>query len=240
MSRNSNLCLYMLASLRQPALNAAIAAGALSKSDIAVVNALRSGGGHRAAHGKMIGAIRKQFTERAQHDAQVRKAVEDYARAAVKKETEKMSLTDHVLADRVDKARTEQKLYGDLIKAYAKEHPLASRQDCVDAILLGPIGKKLVELDREIDALAKAKNTLAQPPHTGAIDFSQPGVRGRTGYSSADNDTHPQNPDDGEGVTIHDYHQLLEDLKSGKVPWNDPKVSALVALERKHVFEKNT
>jgi hypothetical protein len=64
-------------------------------------------------------------------------------------------------------------------------------------------------------------------------------VLGRTGYDASVSDNHPQNPDDGEDVAIHDHNQLLEDLKSGKVPWNDPRASALVALERKRIFEKN-
>jgi hypothetical protein len=64
-------------------------------------------------------------------------------------------------------------------------------------------------------------------------------TRGRIGYDSSVDDRPPHNPDKDEAPTIRDHHQLLDDIKSGKVLWNDPKVSALVALERKQIFEKN-
>jgi hypothetical protein len=238
---NSNLVLATIACLSQRALAAAIASGALSKSDVAVVNGLRAGRralGHQVAHRKLVGAIRKQFVERAEHDDRVRKAIKAYARDAVKKETE-MAMS-RVVADRVEKARAEQQLYGDLIKAYAREHPGATKADCIDKILFGAGAKRLVELDREIDALAKAKNmnTLPQPGATSNINFNTP-VHGRTGYDSSVADTHPRNQAVGENPIIRDHHQLLDDIASGKVLWNDPKVSALVALERKRIFEND-
>jgi hypothetical protein len=47
----------------------------------------------------------------------------------------------------------------------------------------------------------------------------------------------PHNPDVGEDISIKDHNQLLEDIKSGKVPFSDPRVSMLVRLERKMKFE---
>jgi hypothetical protein len=232
MARNSNLALATMACLSQRALNATIASGVLSKSDLAVINGLRAGGGAEAAHDRLVGAVRKQFVER----DLVRKVIEAYARAAVNKETE-MTLT-RVVADRVEKAGTEQKLYSDLIKAYQREHPGATRADCIDKVLFGPGAKRLVELDHEIGALAKAKNTLPQP-RTADIDFSQPGVRGRTGYDSSVNDSPPHNPDAGENPVIRDHHQLLADIAAGKVNETDPKFKALRELELKRLYQKD-
>jgi len=171
MARTSTLALATMACMNQRAVDAAIDSGALTKRDIAVVNGLRAGGGGVVAHRKLVGAIRKQFAER----DQARKAIEAYARDRVRKETE-MTLTDRVLVDRVEKARTEQKLYSDLIKAYQREHPGATRADCIDKVLFGPGAKRLVELDREIGALAKLginrnDNTLPQ---------ERPGTMART------------------------------------------------------------
>src|SRR5215467_6790771 len=132
MARTSTLALATMACMNQRAVDAAIDSGALTKRDIAVVNGLRAGGGGVVAHRKLVGAIRKQFAER----DQARKAIEAYARDRVRKETE-MTLTDRVLVDRVEKARTEQKLYSDLIKAYQREHPGATRADCIDKVLFG-------------------------------------------------------------------------------------------------------
>jgi hypothetical protein len=236
MARTSTLALATMACMNQRAVDAAIDSGALTKRDIAVVNGLRARGGGVVAHRKLVGAIRKQFAER----DQARKEIEAYARDRVKKETEMTlaKLTDRVVADRVEKARAEQQLYSELIKTYQREHPGATKADCIDKVLFGAGAKRLVELDREIGALAKAKNTLPQP-RTADIDFSQPGVHGRTGYDASVSGTHPQNPDVGEEISIRDHHQVLNDIKSGKLLWNDPKVQALVALERKRIFEND-
>jgi hypothetical protein len=64
-------------------------------------------------------------------------------------------------------------------------------------------------------------------------------VRGRTGYDASVDGRPPHNPDKGENPIIRDHHQLLDDIKSGKVAYNDPKASALVALERKRIFDKS-
>jgi hypothetical protein len=236
MKRNSNLALATMACLSQRALDAAADAGCLSKSDLRTIAGLRASGGRCSgdiAKSRLMGSVRKQFAER---DV-LRKAIEAHARDAASKETEMTE--DRVVADRVEKARTEQRLYADLIKAYAAEHPGATKADCIDAVLLGPVGKRMVELDRAIDALAKAKNTLAQPGPTTNIDFGTPGVRGGTGYDASVADTHPRNQAAGENPIIRDHHETLNAIKSGKLLWNDPKVQALVALERKRIFEND-
>jgi hypothetical protein len=92
----------------------------------------------------------------------------------------------------------------------------------------------MVDLERRMAKLGGG--TLPRHRSTADIDFSQPGIRGRTGYDASVDGRPPHNPDKGEEPTIHDHNQLLEDIKSGKVPFSDPRVSALVRLERKRNF----
>jgi hypothetical protein len=99
-----------------------------------------------------------------------------------------------------------------------------------------------MDLERQLDELVKADNTLPTPRqgtmHRTHNDDAPP-IRGRVGYDRSVAVTHPKNPDNGEEVTIHDQNEILEGLKSGKIPYNDPRASAQVALERKRIFDNN-
>lgn len=146
--------------------------------------------------------------------------------------------TADLVAERVNKARDMQLMLGDAIKKYQAAYPGCNRADAIDKILFSPTVRQMVENEHRLDELMKlGGGKLPQPRATTDIDFSQPGVRGRTGYDANVAATHPKNPGKGEEVTIHDQNEVLEGIKSGRIPYNDPRVSAQVALERKRIFE---
>ncbi len=84
--------------------------------------------------------------------------------------------------------------------------------------------------------IRKLGGGLKQNTHQEWLDSFKKPLRGTAGYDSSIDGRPPRNPDAGEDVTIHDQNQLLEDIKSGKVPFSDPRVSALHRLERKMKF----
>ncbi len=109
-----------------------------------------------------------------------------------------------------------------------------------------------INLFAKIGDLVKAERRLTELQKLGGGSLSTPRpramhrthndaapVRGQTGYDAGVDDRRPFNPDSGENPIIRDHHQALDDIKSGKLLWNDPKVHTLVALERKRIFEND-
>jgi hypothetical protein len=144
----------------------------------------------------------------------------------------------------VAKSRDVQAALREAIAAHRVAHPGRNRQDAIDAVLLsGPIAD-LHKSERCLAEMEKGRANRQGSQHAAAasrndrIDFMTP-IRGQTGYDASVDGRRPHDPHKGETPIIRDHHQVLDDIKSGKLLWNDPKVSALVALERKQIFEKN-
>jgi hypothetical protein len=170
--------------------------------------------------------------------ASARTLIEDYARIRVEEVLPMPSL----LEQNVGKAADTQRALREAIAEYQAAHPGCNRQDAIDKILLSPAVGDLVKAERRLTELQKLGGGSLPTPRPGAMHRTHNDaapVRGRTGYDAGVDDRRPFNPDSGENPIIRDHHQVLDDIKSGKVLWNDPKVSALVALERKQIFEKN-
>jgi hypothetical protein len=175
----------------------------------------------------------KYFSKRRAPYLYVKKAGAGSASVPIGPDETEESVVD-LLEERVSKARSTQAMLGDAIKKYQAARPGCNRADAIDKILFSPVVSQMVELEHRIDKLGAGG--LPQHRATTDIDFSQPGTRGRIGYDASVADTHPQHQDAGEEPTIHDHNQLLADIASGKIPFSDPRVSALVRLERKRVF----
>jgi hypothetical protein len=218
----------------------------LTKHEVAAINSLRGGDQTGAvARKKIHAAVRKQFEQ----TQTLRASIFQYAKARFAKQQETQPMTtsaDSLLEERIGKSRDTQAMLRDAIAKYAQQHPGATKQDCIDKVLLGPVVKEMVENERRLDELAKADNTLPKHRATADIDFSQPGVRGKTGYDASVADTHPQQPHGSGGpqsnydpeTVIRDHHELLADIASGKVTENDPKFKALRQLEMKGLYER--
>jgi hypothetical protein len=141
-----------------------------------------------------------------------------------------------LLAERVSKARDVQLMLGTAIKKYQAAHPGCNRADAIDKILFSPTVRQMVELERRIDKLGGGTLPTPRPGTMHRTHNDTAPVRGRTGYDSSVDGRPPHNPDAGEEPTIHDHNELLEQIRSGQIPFSDPRVSALVRLERKAKF----
>lgn len=144
-----------------------------------------------------------------------------------------------LLEERVAKSRDTQKMLSDTIANYQRVHG-CSRETAIDKVLLGSGVREMVELERKIDELSKLGGGTLPTPRPGRMHRTHNDaapVRGRTGYDSSADGRPPHNPDAGEEVSVADHNQLLEDIRSGKIAFSDPRVSALVRLERKMKFE---
>jgi hypothetical protein len=230
----------LLATLPRREFAALTDSGCINKGDLRTITALRAGDQTgETAKRRVFGAVKKQFSHADKQAQKLARGIYEYAKRQFEKQerTNPMTTATDLFEERVAKSRDTQRMLSDAITKYAAAHPGATRADCIDKILYSPEVKKMVQLELQLDKLTKAKNTLPQPGATTNIDFSQPGTRGRTGYDPSVADTHPKNQAAGENPTVRDHHQLLADIASGKVPYTDPKVSALVALERKRIFE---
>jgi hypothetical protein len=183
-----------------------------------------------------VGAVTKQFVERAQTLSKARILIEDYARKRVQEVMPMPTLVERNVA----KAADTQRALREAIAEYQASHPNANRADVIDKILFSRPVSDLHQAERRETALQKLGGGNLPTPPPGTMhrthNDSAP-VHGRTGYNSADDDRPPHNPDAGENPIIRDHHETLRDIASGKLNWADPKVSALVALERKRVFE---
>jgi hypothetical protein len=240
MAGNSKLALATMACLSRTALEAAVQSGSLSASDIRTINRLRAGGGRSGgdiAKHKLTVAIHKQFADRDRTLGKLRTVIEDYARDRVmemqKKETNAMvTTTADLLAERVAKSRDVQRMISETVRKYQAAHPGCSRQDAIDTILFGSGVREIVDVERRIDEVVKLGGGKLPQYTDASMPWGWP-LRGTAGYDSSKDKRPPHNPDDGEEISMHDHHQLLEDIKSGKVPFSDPRVSALHRLERK-------
>jgi hypothetical protein len=208
-----------------------------------VIAGLRSGDQTGAvARRKIFSTIGKQFAERKQMQ-KLAVGIYQYAKRKFEEKQETQPMTtvttaDDLLQEHIDKAASRQAMLRDAIAQDQRANPGRSRADSIDKVLYSRPVADMVQLEEELTKLGVNTGTLPKHRTTASIDFSQPGVRGRTGYSSADAVTHPRNQAAGENPIIRDHHQLLEDIKNNKVPYTDPKVQALVALERKNVMER--
>jgi hypothetical protein len=243
MARNSKLALAVMACMDGRPLNAAIESGCLSKSDIRTINALRSSGGYASgdiAKRKLTVAIHKRFADRDRTLRKLRTLIEDYARDRVmemqKKETNAMvTTTADLLAERVAKSRDIQRMISETVRKYQAAHPGCSRQDAIDKILFGPGVREIVDFERRIDEVVKLGGGKLPQYTDASLPWGWP-LRGAAGYDSSNDGRPPHNPDAGEEPTIHDHNELLEQIKSGQIPFADARVSALVRLERKAKF----
>jgi hypothetical protein len=226
----------MMAGLNQRALLAAFDSGRLSKSDYRTILGLRASGTATDVIAKYVGGavIRHQKLRK------IKNMVGQYVSQRLKKEMVPMIAPQTMLEKRVAEAADTQRMLRDAVAKNQAAHPGRSREDALDAVLYGAATREIVKLEHQIDDAMKKLGgaKLPQPGATTNINFGGP-PHGRTGYDASVADTHPRNSAAGENPIIRDHHQLLDDIKSGKVLWNDPKVSALVALERKQIFEKN-
>ena len=199
-----------------------IDAGALSPADIVTIKALRASG-----------VSKRRLLANAQS-----------AETEVSKATPTTSAED-LLQERVAKAADIQKGLREAIRDVAAANPGMSRRDAIDKVLFGPGVRTMVALEKQIDAVVKAKNTLPQHRATTDIDFMTP-VRGEIGYGPGVDARRPGTatatggPQSGADLNpiIRDHHQTLADIASGKISETDPKFRALRALEMKRLYEK--
>jgi hypothetical protein len=203
----------LLACLPGNVLQAMVDAGALDRTEIVAIKALRGSGVSK----------RRMMSH------------------APEPEISKTTTAHDLVAERVAEAADIQKGLRESIRDVQAASPGMTRSDAIDKVLYGRGVREMVGLEKRIDDTVSKLGGGALPQHraTTDINFSTPGVHGRTGYDSGVADTHPKNQAAGENPIIRDHHELLDDIKSGKVLRNDPKVSALVALERKQIFEQN-
>jgi hypothetical protein len=213
----------VLACLPARELKAAIDYGGLSRAEIGTIAALRSSGGHSSetiAKHKLGAAVARQFIG-AKRQTVIKRAIGDYARQRVEQLTKEVTMTTpaDLLEERVAKSRHVQKMLRDTIRAYQVANPGCNKADAIDKILFGPGTREIVDLERRIDDVVKAKNTLPQPGPTTNIDFSNP-LRGTAGYDAGLDDRRPARahasggPQSGEEdqPVIEDANDVLERL----------------------------
>jgi hypothetical protein len=195
-----------------------IDAGALGRSDVAAINLLRASG-----------VSKRRLLAKAQ----------SAPATEIEKDATPMTTADDILAERVAKAAHIQKGLREAIRDVQTAHPGISRRDAIDKVLFGPGVREMVRLDKQIDQVVKLGGGNLPTPRPGTMhrthNDSAP-VRGRTGYDSSVDGRPPHNPDASEEPTIHDHNEMLAQIRSGQIPFSDPRVSALVRLERKAKF----
>jgi hypothetical protein len=230
----------LLATMPRREFSALVDAGCIDKGDLRTITALRAGDSTGAvAKQRIFETVKKRFAPADTRMQKLARGVYEYAKQRFAEQEKPM--TDLLLEERVAKSRDTQAMLSNAVKAYQQQHPGATRADCIDKILYSPEVTKMLQLERQLDEVAKARNTLPQQKPGTMLTRHNTGVpvRGTTGYDSSVADTHPQNPDNGEEVTIRDQNEILEGLKSGRIPYNDPRASAQVAPERKRIFAKD-
>jgi hypothetical protein len=232
----------LLATLPRRELEAVLNTGSVSKADQRAISALRAGdpGDGQVAKQRIFATIRKQFADKHRKTEMLAEGIYQYAKQRFTEQEKPM--TDVLLEERVNKARDTQAMLHDAVRKYQAAHPGCNRADAIDKILFSPTVREMVDLDHRMDELAKLGGGSLPTPGPGRMHRTHNDaapVRGRTGYDSSVDGRPPHNPDAGEEPTIHDQHEILEGIKSGKIPFNDPRASAQVALERKNIFKRS-
>jgi hypothetical protein len=202
-----------------------IDAGALSRSDVAAINALRASGVSKA-----------RLLAKAQSASETE----------IEKDATPMTTADDILAERVAKAAHIQKGLREAISDVQAANPGISRRDAIDKVLFGPGVREMVRLEKQIDAVVKLGGGNLPTPRPGTMHNDSAPVLGRTGYDAALDDRPPGTatatggPQSGADLNpiIRDHHQTLADIASGKINETDPKFRALRALEMKRLYEK--
>src|SRR5205809_5007729 len=77
----------LVATLPRHQIRALVDASAISKSDLAAINAIRAGGDGETAKRRVFGAIRKQYEEADERLQPLKRAIEIYAKQRVEQTT---------------------------------------------------------------------------------------------------------------------------------------------------------
>jgi hypothetical protein len=120
--------------------------------------------------------------------------------------------------------RTERSL-ADAISAYQKKHG-CSRAVAADMVLLSPTVSESVRLEKQETELAR---DVRMDKLQGTWTDTNPATRQSPAMA-------PLVARPSDAVTTHDSDELLAQIKSGGIPWNDPRAAAAVEAERRRKF----
>jgi hypothetical protein len=115
------------------------------------------------------------------------------------------------LIEKIEQSRRMGTILADAIDAYSREHGV-SKSHAADKVLLSPQVSEAVTLEKRMKELER--------------DIAASRVEER--LKSADSPVEKASDE----ATIHDADKLLEQLRHGEIPWNDPRVSQIHRAEK--------
>jgi hypothetical protein len=142
-----------------------------------------------------------------------------------KRSSERKETPMRTMVEKVAAANDMQATLQDTIAAYAKRNG-CSLAKAADMVLLSPTTSEYVRLDKALTAI---EHDVRMDKLQGSWTDMNPATR----QSQA---TVPPVAHPSDNVATHDAAQLLAEIKSGQIPFTDPRVTALVRAEKARKF----